>query len=210
MARTLSVYRRRPGLVDLTIASRPGVRAFIFKHAPNFDVGAVPFQQVPITGYRSPSAPIGPAEGFRGLTRFAFNPSDYGIDDAKPIWLRVSAVNVDGSVGPDEALHLVMPFPPHGRRAIVLNGLAPSGADVSESLELNLPFQCQGLEIQNNGSQNLHVAFEPGGPEFLVFPLSTGYTNLAVNYPAFHQIFVRGDGGPVNFSAVTSARDEKA
>lgn len=208
MAKSISVYRRRAGLVDLTIAQRVNVLAYVFKQAANFDVGAAAFQQVPRDGFRSPNAfDSGPGEGFRGLTRFTFKPSDYGIDDTKPIWLKVAPVNVDGSVGADEPLHLVMPYLAQGRRPVVLNGTAPAGATVADSLELNLQYQCQNLELQNNGGSDLFVAFERGGPEFQVEPLSTGFTNLSTVYPAFSQLFVRGG---VAFAAVMSARDERA
>lgn len=211
MAKSISVYRRRAGLVDLTVAQRATARALIFKAASNFDVAAVAIQQVPKDGFRSPNAfDSGPAEGFRGLTRFTFKPSDYSLDDTKPMWLRIQQLNVDGTLGADEALQLVMPYAAQGRRPVVLNGTAPNAASVAASLELNLQYQCQNLELQNNGAQDLYVAFEPGGAEFVVKPLSTGFTNLSTVYPAFSQLFVRGNGATVAFSAVMSARDERA
>ncbi len=211
MARSISLYRRRAGLVDLTVAQRDGVRAFVFKYASNFDVAPSAIQQVPRDGYRSKSAfDTGVAEGFRGKTRFTFNPADYGIDDAKPMWLCVQPLNVDGTLGATEALHLVLPYSSQGRRPVVIAGTAPSGASVAASLELQLPGQLQNLELQNNGASDLFVAFEPGGVEYDVKPLSTGFTNLSMVYPAFSQLFVRGSGATVAFSAVASARDERA
>lgn len=208
MAKSLSVYRRKPALVDLFLVSRSTAKAYIFKYAANFDVGFIPIQTVPQSGFRSPQAfDSGPAEGFRGRTRFTFNPLDYGMDDAKPIWLRIQQVNVDGTLGSDEAMHLILPYNPQGRKAVVLAGTAPIGAALVNSLELQLQHQMQSIELQNNGAADLFVAFEPGGPEFKVTPLSTGFTNLSVNYPTISQLFVRGTAATA-FAAVMSARNE--
>jgi hypothetical protein len=210
MAKTISVYRRRADLVDLWVAQRDNVRAFVFKYAANFDVGAAAFQTVPRDGFRSPGAfDAGVSEAFRGRCRFTFKPADYGIDDTKPMWLRIAPVATDGSVGADEAFHLVLPYSSQPRRAVVVSGSAAAGADVSASTELNLPMQCQNLELQNNGAADLFVAFEKGGAEYQVEPLSTGFTNLSMVYPCFSQLFVRGSGGAVGFSAVMSLRDER-
>lgn len=209
MAKSLSVYRRRTGLVDLFLVSRTGAKSYTFKASTNFDVAASAFQSVPQGGFRSPTAfDSGPSEGFRGRTRFTFAPIDYGLDDTKPIWLRIQQVNVDGSLGTDEAFHLIPPYAPAGRKAVVLAGSAPNAASLAASLELQLPHQMQGLELQNNGAQDLFVAFEPGGPEFKVVPLSTGFTNLSFQLPTFGQLFVRGNGAPVAFTAVMSDRNE--
>lgn len=209
MAKSLSVYRRRVGLVDLFLVSRTGAKSYLFKAATNFDAAAVAFQSVPQDGFRSPNAfDSGPSEGFRGRTRFTFAPADYGLDDTKPIWIKIQQVNVDGTVSADEAFHLIPPYNPQGRKAVVLAGNAPNGASIAASLELQLPHQMQGLELQNNGSNDLYVAFEPGGPEFKVPPLTTGFTNLSVNYPTVSQLFVRGNGGAVAFAAVMSDRNE--
>jgi hypothetical protein len=207
MAKTISVYRRRADLVDLWVAQRDGIRAFTFKAASNFDVGAVAFQTVPRDGFRSPNAfDAGPSEGFRGRTRFTFKPADYGLDDTKPLWLKIAPVAADGSVGPDEAYHMLLPYSSQPRRPVVLNGTAPAGATVADSLELNLPQQCQNLELQNNGGSDLFVAFERGGAEFVVKPFTAGL-NLSMVYPCFSQLFVRGG---VAFVAAMSLRDERS
>lgn len=213
MAKSLSVHRRKANLVDLFLVSRPGVVSYLFKAASNFDVGPSAIQMVPQSGFCSVSArPF--ADGFsesqfRGRTRFMFAPSDYGLNDALPMWLCVSPVNADGTTGPDEALHLILPPYTAGRQAVVLAGAAPAGADASAALELQMQFQMQGLEIQNNGSGDLYISFERGGPEFLVSPLQTGFTNPSFVHATFSQLFVRGAGGSVQFSAMTSARNER-
>ena len=122
MARYLSLYRRRPNLIDVNLQSgagssilmRANAASYNFQVAANFDSDAlnwVTFQNVPVAGYASPSAMV---EDFVGeqfsrsrtpyLTRFRFAPSDYtslfsaaGVSDITPIWLRVVQINADGS-----------------------------------------------------------------------------------------------------------------
>lgn len=208
MAKTISVYRRRTDLVDLWVAQRDGIVAYTFKVSVNFDIAPVAVQVVPRDGFRSPNAfDAGPSEGFRGRTRFIFKPSDYGLDDTKPMWMKIAPVAADGSVGADEAFHMILPYSSQPRRPVILNGTAPVGATVADSLELNLPAQCQNLEFQNNGGADIFVAFERGGAEYQVEPLSSGFTNLSMVYPCFSQLFVRGGS---TFSAVMSLRDERA
>jgi len=107
MARNLSVYRRRPGLVDIAFPARPGAKSYQFQVAPNWDTAMVSFQVVPAFGFRSPGVPdVGMADGqFRGKTRFLFNPADYtatvpAMDDSKPFYVRIVQTDWDGTVHP--------------------------------------------------------------------------------------------------------------
>ncbi len=210
MAKTLSVYRRRANLVDLFLVARQGAKSYLFKSAPNFDVGAAPMQSVPKYGYRSSSAPEQASSDsqFRDRVRFTFNPSDYGLDDTKPFWLRIQQVNMDGTVGPDEAYHLILPYGPMGRKAVVLRGQAPSGASLADSREIQLQHQMQGVSVQNDGSVDLYMAFDPGGPEMRIAPLSSGHVNVLSPYSTISQLFVRGDGATTTFGMIMSERNE--
>ncbi len=119
MARSISVYRRRPGLIDLTLQSGVGSQiparataaSYDFYVSSNFDGTFTKFQRVPIAGYKSPSVTDNSFSGESfslsrtpRLTRFTFNPSDYstvftgaGVSDLTPIWLRIVQNNQDGS-----------------------------------------------------------------------------------------------------------------
>jgi hypothetical protein len=97
MARYLSVYRRRPNLVDINLPSGPSATtptspesranaaSYNFQVAANFDGSYTTFQNVPASGgYRSPSVVdiSFSSEQFSQsrqpfLTRFQFAPSDY-------------------------------------------------------------------------------------------------------------------------------------
>jgi hypothetical protein len=145
---------------------------------------------------------------FRNKTRFIFNPVDYSFSDADYLWLKIQPIDNAGVVGTDEAIHLVLSYSSQPRRPVVLRGAAPSGATVANSLEINLPLQCQNVNIENDGSVDLFVAFDKGGPEFRVPPFSTTGPQFNTTFPAFSQVFVRGVAGTPTFSLVVSLRNE--
>jgi len=104
---------------------------------------------------------------------------------------------------------MVMP-PATALRSIQLQGTAPAGADLTASLEIQLPMQCIGWSIQNDGANDLLVAHERGaaaGPEYVIPAIGVNWHNkLQVFLPSISQIFVRGNTA---FSAVLTARNEK-
>lgn len=209
MARTFSVNRRRVNVIDLFINNRPGVAAYQFKYAPNFDAPFSIFETVPYYGKKSISVISGAldSEQFKNKTRFTFAPSDYALNDLDPMYIRVATVSTSGVVGADEGIQMVMPFSSQTMRPIVLKGNAPSGASLSDSLEINLPMQVTNMNIQNNGAADLYVAFEPTGAEFLVKPAVPTGLNVIMNYPSYSQIFVRGSGAITEFNAILTLRN---
>jgi len=212
MARYLSLYRRKPNLVDLNLRARANAASYQFQAAQNFDGVFGTFQVVPASGgFRSKSAPDTGFDGeqFRGLTRFKFAPSDYSapVTDSSPFYVKIIQTDVDGTVHPAEAMHLILPYDPMPNRPLVLVGVAPSAVGISGSYEIQLPMQTQNIQIQNNGAVPLMVAFEPSGPEFTVYPLSTEFTNFYSTYPSVTQIFVRGSGGTCAFQLIGDLRN---
>lgn len=221
MARVLTLQRRRANLVDLTLPVQAGVSSYIFSVSSNFDASPSAFDTVPAgTGKVTPSArsSVINAESYRGLTRFAFAPSDYtspaAMNDSLPMWFSVQSVPVVGagvssSPGAASAKHLVLPYSSQPDRPVVISGSAPSATNISGSLELQLPLQCRNLMIQTVGSATagLWVAFEPFGPEMFVPLSSTFGTYTELTSPNFSQLFVRGDGAAVTFNAVMALRN---
>ena len=68
MPRSISVYRRRAGLIDMNWPLRVGVKSYILKSATNFDGVFNSFANVLATGFKSKNA-IGSgltSEQFRG------------------------------------------------------------------------------------------------------------------------------------------------
>jgi len=201
MARNLSVYRRRAGLVDIIFPARPGAKSYEFFASPNWDTVMASFQVVPARGFRSPGVPdVGMSDGqFRGKTRFLFNPADYttavpAVDDAKPFYVSIVQTDWDGTVHPAEAQHLILPYSPAPNRPLVLKGTAPAGATIASSFEVQLPMQCRNFRFQVNGGADAYVAFEPSGPEVRVPALSVEFTTVDSTFPAGTQLFMRGDG----------------
>lgn len=204
MARNLSLYRRRPGLVDIVFPARPGAASYLFEVASNWDTAMASFQVVPAFGYRSPGVPEQGSVGsqFRGKTRFLFNPSDYtgtvpAMNDSKPFYVRITQTNVDGSTLPAEAQHLILPYSSAPNRPLVLRGTAPAAADITGSIEVQLPMQCRNARFQVDGAGDAFVAFEPVGPEVRVPSLSVEFSTVELTYAAFSQVFLRGPAATV-------------
>jgi len=200
MARNLSVYRRRVGLVDVIFPARPGAKSYQFSVSPNWDTAVANFQIVPAYGFRSASVlDVGMADGqFRGKTRFVFNPADYvatvpALDDAKPFYLHIVQTDWDGTVHPIEAQHLILPYSSAPNRPLVLRGTAPAAATIAGSVEVQLPMQCRNFRFQVDGGTDAYVAFEPNGPEIRVPALSVEFTTVESTFPAGTQLFLRGD-----------------
>lgn len=203
MARSFSVYRRLPGILDLTIRSRPGVKEYQFKAATNFDAAFNLFQVVPAAGMVSYTIPnVGTYDSqFRNLTRFAFNPNDYtlavpAVSDSKPFWIRVAPVDFSGVVGPDEAMHLVLPFSSTPSRAYNISGSL--GVAVTE---LQLPYNTSNPIVEVNGANNVYMAFEPNSYEFKVPSLGTEFSDYRAAFQTFSQLFLRGSADPTVFFA---------
>lgn len=212
MARSLSLLRRRPHLIDLGIRTRANVARYKFEYALNFDASFTQFATVPATGYRSSSVPEVPiaASSHRGYTRFLFDPADYvgvgmDVNDATPIWVRIIPVSLAGVDGAAEAMHLILPYSSTPDRAVVLAGTAAGGANISESIELQLPGQCYDLYAQTDGATALKVAFENPGAELDVLPVPSTFMSYK-SQSGFSQLFIRGAGVDTTFSMTFALR----
>lgn len=209
MARTISVYRRRPGLIDMNWPVRANVGAYALKSATNFNGTFTTFATVPASGFASAS--IGDlgfgGEQFRGKTRVAINLADYTLDDTKPLWLRVAPVSLAGVEGSVEAIHLILPYSSQPRREVLIVGTVAEGTTIANSVEIQLP-NCTNPNIQNNGTPSLYVAFDSVGPEFEVPSLQSGFTNYYSASGTFSQIFLRAGTGGTSMSAQFVLRNE--
>lgn len=194
---------------------RPGVRAFRFKAATNWDAGAfTAFQDVPTYGIRSASVPDSSygVGRFDHAHRFLFNPADYSVavpavvDDA-PIYVRVAPIDDAGVVGADEAIHVILPYNSAPNRPFVMQGTVPIGAALANSLEVQLPMSCNDFDFSNDGAADLFVAFERPGGEYRVQPASTAFKSFEQTFTAVNQIFVRGAGGTTTVSIAFTIRN---
>lgn len=200
MARVLSVIRRKLKLVDLTLRSRAGVKEYQFFALSNFDGSATQFETVPADGKRSKTAPEpATASGFRGLTRFLFNPDDYtasvaAVDDTKPFFIQIKQVGHDGVVGSAEAMHMILPPSSSVHTPFFLAGTVPQGAAIANLLEIQLPFSSKSFTVTNaeaGGGHNLNLAMDPSGPETVLAPQGSYVSTFGL----VSAVFVRGIGG---------------
>ena len=176
MNRIFSVARRRPGIVDLFTPRVAGVEGYRLKAAANFDGVFATILTAPKFGFLDDvgvdrrvieSQPTG------GQVRIVFNPTTYALTDANPIWLtlyHVDAAMVETQVS---APTLVLPdqtqFLTRGYGHVILRGDAPNAATVAGSLQLDLPrLLCDWRILNEEAGTDAYVAFEPGGPEFLL------------------------------------------
>lgn len=206
MPRQMSIVRRRPGNVDLTtpdIGGSPPIVEYRFRVSTNFDAAPTNIQDVPRRGLRSASAVDNGYNDsrFKGKVRFLFNPVDYaasGILDTSPFFIAMATRPLNGVFGSFSAQHMIVPYDPSSDPLIVLNGDAPNGATIANSLEIQLPRIVDELIIKNIDAANLHIAFNSGGPEYQINPS----TVLELADISASQIFVRGEGAAVTFNVI--------
>lgn len=214
MSRSLSITRRKLGLIDCSLPVRSGVASYSFDWATNFDAAYATFQNVPANGMVTRSVfdvsgGICSDSQFRGKTRFAFSPADYGIPDLSDIWLKIRPINFDGSLGAYEAGQLVLPYSSQPNRPVILYGNAPNVATQALALEIQLPSQVINPQFQNNSSNDLFVSFDLNGTEFRIRPATTVQALPSMVYGSFSQLFVRGSGAVVQFSMTSSMLNNK-
>ncbi len=219
MPSSISVSRRRQGLVELTVPRRAGSTGFRFSAASNFDAAFAAFQVVPNYGLRSRSAP--PSDGvighqFRDECRFVFVPSDYtavvpAVRDDLPFYVRIEQMNPNGTFGSPEGMQIVLPYNTVGNPATVLHGVA-AATGYTGAVEINLPGVCEDFTVKNGTSgANLFVSFGdssgtgPQGPEYLV----ANGDDLNLNYAAASRLYVRGGtGGSAEIYAVCTRKTQ--
>lgn len=147
----------------------------------------------------------------RGLTVAQYDPEDYWVGggtlphDAAGSYLRVSEQNAAGVFRPAGPILIV---PPPGffvttRPNLTVSGTAPNvaasatGVPPTGALHFVLPRFADSTTITNSGGASIYLSFNSGLPEFEIL------ANQTVFLPdgAVSEVFVRGDGAAVPFSA---------
>ncbi|HED06031.1 MAG TPA: hypothetical protein ENI61_05040 [Ignavibacteria bacterium] len=217
MGRSISIYRRKSGLVDLLIRKRVGKTGFRFSAASNFDSTFSQFATVLNNGTKSKTVPdvysMTVGDQFRDQVRFIFNPLDYvslapALIDSNQFFLRVEARNADGTFDAPEAMHLILPYPIEPRRLVLLRGDVPAATALSNSMEIQLPGQCHDFRIMNEGAVNMLMAFHDNGGEYPVPPLSSEFTTFEQFFSSITQIFMRGVLNSVTISMSLTIRND--
>lgn len=208
MARTISTILRYTDTVALFLPRRTGKVGFRFGFARNFDGSFTTFQVVPNHGYRSPNvlSTTLPGKISDDQVAFVFRISDYTTNfatliDGVPLYFRVEAQNPNGSFDAPEAMHLVLPTRnPSG--SFVLRGTVPVGAALANSIEIQLPGRCLDWQIKSLGGDNIEVAFDSGGPEYVVIPNTPDGFSLSKTYTSISQLFLRAPASPASMAAI--------
>ncbi len=194
MAHSISLNRRRTGLIELSWPERQGVTSYLLKAATTFSGTFTTVATIPTYGLISKSLQAVQTSRMetasRGRTRIIFSPTDYSLDDTKDIWVRVAPISAAGATGADEAIHLIQPYNTQANRVTHIQGQIPIQSSIANSLELNVPGQCNPT-IQNDGAGDIYVAFESNGMEFKIPPLTSGFTNYVSFKASFNQLFLR-------------------
>lgn len=208
MSRDFNVIRRRPGIVDMLTPKRANVGGYRIQAAPNFDGVFTTLFTAPISsGYLDPA--INPAVlhyvNNNDHIRMVFNPATFtgtaGITDTLDFWMRFVPVDFTGTPGTAGNPALVLTDAEHyGNSRVLIAGNAPAAADVTGSLQLELPFTTQDLYIKNEeatGGHALYLADLAGGPEQQISPQETA----TIFHGPVDLLVVRGSGGTARFSA---------
>lgn len=206
--REFQVVHRRANLLDIITPKRPGVQGYRFRAAANFDGTFVTILTADISsGFLDPTVDrrlLTPFPAGRNHIRIVFDPQGFfgvaGIEDAAHFWLTFTPVDFAGAPGTESAPGLILPADQYGAESrITIQGNAPNGASLADSLQLDLPLRMQDFRITNNdGANSLFIsASDTGGGEQEVRPtLVHKWSQGAVG-----TLHVRGGGAVVNFSA---------
>jgi len=217
MPRTFSVARRRINLVDITVPRRDNITGFRFSAAGNFDLAFTAFQVVPNDGVKilAPGVVNIPLPGSqrRDHVRFVFDPDEYTagvpvVRDDTPFFVRLESRNPNGTFNPPEAMQLVLPYSSIPHRSVALTGTVPLGAALANSVEIQLPMQCNDFEFRNEGAAILAAAFERPGTEVLIQPTASVFRSFEQIITSISQIFVRGAGGATTMTAIFTLRND--
>lgn len=200
MERTLTVSRRRPGIVDTYVPRVNGVMGYRLKAATNFDGAFSTILTSTNVGFVGPGVDQRTLETqpITGRVRFVWNPTEYGFDDTSHLWVtlyHVDAASVETQVS---APTLILPdqtqFLSRGYGHVVLRGTAPN-VPFGSALQLDLPRLLTDWRILNESDTvSAWVSFEPNGPEYLLKNSSTTpqFTSFKSNSAS---IWIRGNGG---------------
>jgi hypothetical protein len=199
MTRPISVIRRRPNLVDLIVPFVYGVDGYRIKAANAFDAVAATVLTSSNVGFRDPNVDPNKidVQGVKGV-RIVFDPASYMLDDTIQHWLWFYTVT--GGIEtvqsapllllPDQSLYLS-----RGLGHIVIKGVAPNAADMSGSLQLDLPRTMSDWRVHNEDSTHAaYIAFEPGGPEVQI-PAGGTLPQISTYTGASASCWIRGSGG---------------
>lgn len=221
MTASLSLIERHPGVVDMSIRKRAGVRSYVLGAALSLDTayaGTTALATIRIgTSFRSRTLLRNRIntvdESNRGLTRIALDPVDFASatvpGDPNICFYRVAEVDLAGN-NLGEGPILVVPPPgffTSGRAVLNLNGTAPNVAGLGNNLPppdamiIDFPKFADKLEVFNTGAASLFVSFGAGTQEI---EITTTSREVKFNEVGASEVYIRGNGATVTFRMIAS------
>lgn len=198
--RLISIYRRKPNLVDILIPRQANADRYRLKWANNFDVSPfATFITSEKTGFRDVNVDDATVVTVHGdYVRIVFNPATYSIPDDQVFWIKFFPVDFSGVEGSGTPPLMVLTPDPGGSYfpQYVITGNAPNVGTLATALEIHFPRQMRDLRLQNTAS--MYMAFDPNGPEVL-FPGDPLPKDISA-WATQSLILVRGQGASVPFS----------
>jgi len=204
--RDFSVIRRRANLVDLLTPKRADVAGYRFLAAATFNGPFTALFTAPISsGHLDSSinrATLNSVNNWNHI-RAVFDPDNYtvlaGITDTQHIWIQFQPVDFAGVGGAIGNPNLILPDDElQASSTVSIRGTAPSAADISGSLTLNLPFSMKDVAVHNEETATpLYVAPVEGGPEIRIPPGEV----RSLQPGSVATLVVRGGGATATFTA---------
>lgn len=206
-----SVAYRAPHIVDLLIPKQVNTEGYRIKGSPQFD-GSPAFVTLFTAnigaGFVDPAVDVKKLHALPGMNRVraVFDPDTYtgtaAILDSAQFWLVFTPVS-GGVPGTDSDPVLVLsPNQYNGTERIAIQGSAPSGLALANSLSICLGRRMTGFTFKNNDASNpLFVAFNRSGQEIEVPGGATLSRQSTFGLGSTSTLLVRGGGGAVGFTA---------
>jgi hypothetical protein len=206
--RDFSVIRRRPNFVDILTPKRSGVEGYRFLAASTFNG--------PFTLIFTASASSGHLDSTidrmvinvvnnKDHVRVVFDPDNYaaiaGIDDAKHVWIQFQTIDPVGVLGIPGPPTLILPDDERASATTSIRGVAPSGADIGDSITINFPYGMREVTLHNEENATpLFVSMTQTGPEVRI---SSGDARV-FRSGLVSGLTVRGGGAAAVFTATMS------
>lgn len=206
-----SVAYRAPHIVDLLIPKQVNTEGYRIKGSPQFDGSpafVTLFTAAIGAGFVDPAVDVRKLSYMPGTNRVraVFDPDTYtgsaAIVDGAQFWLVFTPVS-GGVAGTDSDPVLVLaPSQHNGTERIAIQGSAPVGVALANSLSICLGRRMTGFTFKNNdGANPLFVAFSRNGQEIEV-PAGAGLNRHSLaGMGSTSTLLVRSTGGAVSFSA---------
>lgn len=203
-SRIFSILRRKPGLIDLITPIRPWTEGIDGYRLKTDTTPSGSFSTTVLTAPRygfvdpavaGPHNVIQPGDNCRIIIK----PSNYSLPDSGSFWVKLvyTIGGVEQTTPAPSAPSLVLPVYA-GPVTTGFGGTAPNAADISGSLQIDLPRGVENLRVRNlDSTRHIFFATDDSGPEMEILN--------GVELPTFQgvvsSIWVRASGGTAAFTA---------